>query len=189
VTLGFGFKSYVGYRMRQRKQRVVAKENEFYLQLLQQALPPERLPPAPSSAPTQSLQQQPIVAPVAATSLTDKSKGQSILSHQSYSGTFLNSQISKQYFNKMISTINLFSHKGNILIFNFFFSYIAYFSLQSKVTLILLQCSHPQRGHPIHNQMVMGLIMGIHSRVVRQRITTESPWTKVAQALIQSCLV
>ncbi|XP_055383322.1 macoilin-2 [Condylostylus longicornis] len=39
VTLGFGFKSYIGYRMRQRKQREVAKENEFYMQLLQQALP------------------------------------------------------------------------------------------------------------------------------------------------------
>lgn len=39
VTLGFGFKSYIGYRMRQRKQRDVAKENEFYMQLLQQALP------------------------------------------------------------------------------------------------------------------------------------------------------
>lgn len=39
VTLGFGFKSYVGYKMRQRKQREVAKENEFYMQLLQQALP------------------------------------------------------------------------------------------------------------------------------------------------------
>ncbi|XP_014232654.1 macoilin-1-like isoform X2 [Trichogramma pretiosum] len=44
VTLGFGFKSYVGYRMRQRKQRDVAKENEFYLQLLQQALPVEQQP-------------------------------------------------------------------------------------------------------------------------------------------------
>ncbi|XP_071642403.1 macoilin-1 isoform X3 [Temnothorax longispinosus] len=42
VTLGFGFKSYVGYRMRQRKQKDVAKENEFYLQLLQQALPLEQ---------------------------------------------------------------------------------------------------------------------------------------------------
>lgn len=41
VTLGFGFKSYVGFRMRQKKQRNVAKENEFYLQLMQQALPPE----------------------------------------------------------------------------------------------------------------------------------------------------
>ncbi|XP_046809941.1 macoilin-1 isoform X3 [Lucilia cuprina] len=46
VTLGFGFKSYVGYRMRQRKQREVSKENEFYMQLLQQALPQEE--PAPS---------------------------------------------------------------------------------------------------------------------------------------------
>ncbi|XP_063984203.1 macoilin-1 [Diachasmimorpha longicaudata] len=42
VTLGFGFKSYVSYRMRQRKQKDVSKENEFYLQLLQQALPVEQ---------------------------------------------------------------------------------------------------------------------------------------------------
>lgn len=45
VTLGFGFKSYVGYRMRQRKQQVVAKENQFYMQLMQQALPAETTPP------------------------------------------------------------------------------------------------------------------------------------------------
>jgi hypothetical protein len=43
VTLGFGFKSYIGYRIRQRKQREVAKENEFYMQLLQQALPQEEI--------------------------------------------------------------------------------------------------------------------------------------------------
>lgn len=43
VTLGFGFKSYIGYRIRQRKQREVAKENEFYMQLLQQALPQEEM--------------------------------------------------------------------------------------------------------------------------------------------------
>ncbi|XP_029592128.1 macoilin-1-like isoform X2 [Salmo trutta] len=42
VTLGFGFKSYVSYRMRLRKQKEVQKENEFYMQLLQQALPPEQ---------------------------------------------------------------------------------------------------------------------------------------------------
>lgn len=41
VTLGFGFKSYISYRIRQRKQREVAKENEFYMQLLQKALPQE----------------------------------------------------------------------------------------------------------------------------------------------------
>lgn len=41
VTLGFGFKSYVGYRLRLRKQKEVCKENEFYMQLLQQALPNE----------------------------------------------------------------------------------------------------------------------------------------------------
>ncbi|KAK0172283.1 hypothetical protein PV328_005621 [Microctonus aethiopoides] len=53
VTLGFGFKSFVGYRMRLRKQRDVAKENEFYLQLLQQALPVEQ------QAVTTQLQSQP----------------------------------------------------------------------------------------------------------------------------------
>lgn len=41
VTLGFGFKSYIGYRIRLRKQKEIAKENEFYMQLLQQALPQE----------------------------------------------------------------------------------------------------------------------------------------------------
>lgn len=42
VTLGFGFKSYVSYKMRLRKQKEVQRENEFYMQLLQQALPPEQ---------------------------------------------------------------------------------------------------------------------------------------------------
>ncbi|XP_010769881.1 macoilin-like [Notothenia coriiceps] len=42
VTLGFGFKSYVSYKMRLRKQKEVQKENEFYMQLLLQALPPEQ---------------------------------------------------------------------------------------------------------------------------------------------------
>nr|CAD7256887.1 unnamed protein product [Timema shepardi] len=51
VTLGFGFKSYVGYRMRQRKQQEVAKENEFYMQLLQQALPLEQ-PTSPTQPAT-----------------------------------------------------------------------------------------------------------------------------------------
>ena len=41
ITLGFGFKSYIGYRIRQRKQKEIAKENEFYMQLLHQALPQE----------------------------------------------------------------------------------------------------------------------------------------------------
>ncbi|BFZ10016.1 hypothetical protein BsWGS_13056 [Bradybaena similaris] len=41
VTLGFGFKSYVSYRMRLRRQKVIHKENDFYLQILQQALPAE----------------------------------------------------------------------------------------------------------------------------------------------------
>ncbi|KAL8566959.1 hypothetical protein ACOMHN_059759 [Nucella lapillus] len=53
VTLGFGFKSYISYRLRLRRQKVVQKENEFYMQILQQALPlemqysdkPKALPP------------------------------------------------------------------------------------------------------------------------------------------------
>lgn len=40
VTLGFGFKSYVGYRMRQRRQKEIQKENETYFSLLRSALPP-----------------------------------------------------------------------------------------------------------------------------------------------------
>ncbi|XP_064473424.1 macoilin-1-like isoform X2 [Ornithodoros turicata] len=48
VTLGFGFKSYIGYRMRLRKQKEVAKENDFYQHLLQQALPPE--PPSSTTS-------------------------------------------------------------------------------------------------------------------------------------------
>lgn len=43
ITLGFGFKSYIGYRIRQRKQKEIAKENEFYMQLLQQALPQQEV--------------------------------------------------------------------------------------------------------------------------------------------------
>lgn len=34
-------KSYVGYRMRHRKQREIAKENDFFMQLLRLALPNE----------------------------------------------------------------------------------------------------------------------------------------------------
>ncbi|CAG0881476.1 unnamed protein product [Cyprideis torosa] len=41
VTLGFGFKSFISFKARQRKQKDVQKENEFYLQLLSQALPPD----------------------------------------------------------------------------------------------------------------------------------------------------
>jgi len=41
VTLGFGFKSYVSYKLKLRKQREVAKENEFFIELLQQSLPQE----------------------------------------------------------------------------------------------------------------------------------------------------
>ncbi|XP_035898731.1 macoilin [Anopheles stephensi] len=68
VTLGFGFKSYVGYRIRQRKQREVAKDNDFYMQLLQEALPKEEskaLEPLPDG--NESAAQKDLV-PVAATS-------------------------------------------------------------------------------------------------------------------------
>jgi hypothetical protein len=55
VTLGFGFKSYVGYRMRQRRQKEIQKENETYYSLLREALPPgpareEAFNPSPKPA-------------------------------------------------------------------------------------------------------------------------------------------
>ena len=50
VTLGFGFKSYVSYRMRLRRQKEVARENEFYIELLHQALPKEALAPVAAPA-------------------------------------------------------------------------------------------------------------------------------------------
>ncbi|XP_033228321.1 macoilin isoform X2 [Belonocnema kinseyi] len=72
VTLGFGFKSYIGYRMRQRKQKDVAKENEFYLQLLQQALPAEQ-----QAANMQQIQPQvQLQAQLAAAPLEQHSKSQ-----------------------------------------------------------------------------------------------------------------
>ena len=40
VTLGFGFKTYVSYRMRRRRQREVQKVNEYYYEFLREALPP-----------------------------------------------------------------------------------------------------------------------------------------------------
>ena len=40
VTLGFGFKSYVSYRMRQRRQKEIQRENEYYFEFLREALPP-----------------------------------------------------------------------------------------------------------------------------------------------------
>ncbi|CAF3726199.1 unnamed protein product [Adineta steineri] len=41
VTLGFGFKTYLAYKWRLRKQRDVRKANETYTQLINQALPIE----------------------------------------------------------------------------------------------------------------------------------------------------
>ena len=38
VTLGFGFKSYVGYRMKQRRQKEIQKENETYYSLLREVI-------------------------------------------------------------------------------------------------------------------------------------------------------
>ena len=40
VTLGFGFKTYVSYRMRRRRQKEVQKVNEYYYEFLREALPP-----------------------------------------------------------------------------------------------------------------------------------------------------
>ena len=38
MTLGFGFKSYVGYRMKQRRQKEIQKENETYYSLLREVI-------------------------------------------------------------------------------------------------------------------------------------------------------
>jgi len=56
VTLGFGFKTYVGYRMRQRRQKEVQKVNEYYYDFLREGLPPgpireEAFNPHPSPNP------------------------------------------------------------------------------------------------------------------------------------------
>lgn len=39
VSLGFGVKSYISYKFRLRRQKEVQAENQFYVQLLEQALP------------------------------------------------------------------------------------------------------------------------------------------------------
>ncbi|XP_052869380.1 macoilin-1-like [Anopheles cruzii] len=91
VTLGFGFKSYVGYCIRQRKQREVAKDNDFYMQLLQEALPKDESTlldqvPGDGSSGTgseQQLQKDLIVVTATTTSIT--------ASAVSMSGTLLNS--------------------------------------------------------------------------------------------------
>jgi hypothetical protein len=41
VTLGFGFKSYIGYKYRLKKQKQIQKSNDFYTQLIAKALPLE----------------------------------------------------------------------------------------------------------------------------------------------------
>lgn len=43
VTLGFGFKSYVGYRMKQRRQKEIQKENETYYSLLREVSHPNNV--------------------------------------------------------------------------------------------------------------------------------------------------
>ena len=41
ISLGFSFKSYVGHRFRLRRQKLVARQNDLMVQLLQEALPPD----------------------------------------------------------------------------------------------------------------------------------------------------
>jgi hypothetical protein len=43
VTLGVGVKAYVGHRLRLRRQRQVRAENDFYFQLMRDALPESAL--------------------------------------------------------------------------------------------------------------------------------------------------
>lgn len=47
VSLGFGVKAYVGRRLRMRTQRQVRAQNEFYFQLLRDALPESALEVTP----------------------------------------------------------------------------------------------------------------------------------------------
>lgn len=58
VTLAFGFKSYISYRMRLRKQKEVAKENDFFVDLLHQALPKECLQITPQPVTTPAIDNQ-----------------------------------------------------------------------------------------------------------------------------------
>ncbi|XP_051880808.1 macoilin-like [Pristis pectinata] len=52
VSLGFEFKSYIYYKIKLRKQKEVQKQNEFFIQLLQQALPStEQLQPGQDGTP------------------------------------------------------------------------------------------------------------------------------------------
>lgn len=41
VTLGFGFKSYLSYKFRLKKQKEIQKLNNFHMQLIAKALPLE----------------------------------------------------------------------------------------------------------------------------------------------------
>ncbi|XP_053611216.1 macoilin-2 isoform X3 [Plodia interpunctella] len=50
VSLGFGVKSYVGHRLRLRRQRQVRAENEFYFQLMRDAIPESALEQSPQTS-------------------------------------------------------------------------------------------------------------------------------------------
>ncbi len=41
VTLGFGFKSYLSYKYRLKKQKEIQKKNKFYMKMIAKALPLE----------------------------------------------------------------------------------------------------------------------------------------------------
>ncbi|XP_072107549.1 macoilin-like [Mobula birostris] len=50
ASLGFEFKSYIHHKIKLRKQKEVQKQNEFYMQLLLQALPSTELQAGPDQA-------------------------------------------------------------------------------------------------------------------------------------------
>ncbi|KAL3274663.1 hypothetical protein HHI36_016043 [Cryptolaemus montrouzieri] len=93
VTLGFGFKSYIGFRMRQRKQRDVAKENEFYMQLIQQALPLEAVTQPSETAENAIV---PVVPPVQ--NIT-KNSHSNRLSHHDKNGHISNGHVANGFHN------------------------------------------------------------------------------------------
>ncbi|KAF7266565.1 macoilin-1 [Rhynchophorus ferrugineus] len=96
VTLGFGFKSYVGYRMRQRKQHYVAKENQFYMQLMQQALPVETPPEITEQVANTSASNSLTAAPSAAPNVQNNNKIQNH-SHKEKNGHIPNGSIANGF--------------------------------------------------------------------------------------------
>lgn len=92
VTLGFGFKSYVSYKMKLRRQKVIQKENDFYLQILQQALPDDlRYPEKPKALPSKS--EEDVISNGVSSSSSSKKSSSSKLDDEKDSSSSNNSKV------------------------------------------------------------------------------------------------